>query len=59
MSSPLNGRSDAADDAERAFPYGRCGDSVQLSDGCGCGAALDPSNEENGVCNTYPDCVLP
>ena len=56
--SPLsNGRSDAAEEAERAFPHGKCGDSAQVN--VGCGAALDSSEEEHGVCDAYPGCVLP
>ena len=47
----------ASDEARISFPHGKCGDSAQVS--VGCGAALNRDEEENGVCKSYPDCVLP
>jgi hypothetical protein len=47
----------AGDEARINFPHGKCGDSTQVS--VGCGSALDRTEEENGVCQSYPNCVLP
>ena len=46
-----------SEEARINFPYGKCGDAPWIKGGCG--AALDKTEEENGACHSYPECVLP
>lgn len=57
MDQEHTGRSDVAPKKDARFPFGRCGDSPHVPEGCG--AALEPHEEPHGVCGNHHFCVLP